>query len=69
MTLNMIYIVALAVGLKFPRKIHLNTQWGGGTSCDNFSGIDGAYLSPIFLVSGASYRASYEASFVSVVCN
>ena len=27
------------------------------------------YLSPIFLVSGASYDASYKASFVSVVCN
>ena len=26
----MIYIVALGVGLKCPRKIHLNTQWGGG---------------------------------------
>ena len=30
MTSNMIYIVALGVGLKFPHKIHLNTQWGGG---------------------------------------
>ena len=28
MTSNMIYIVALGVGLKCPRKIHLNTQWG-----------------------------------------
>ena len=27
---NMIYIVALAVGFKCPRKIHLNTQCGGG---------------------------------------
>ena len=26
MTSNMIYIVALAVGFKCPRKIHLNTQ-------------------------------------------
>ena len=26
MTLNMIYIVAFGVGLKCPRKIHLNTQ-------------------------------------------
>ena len=25
----MIYIVALGVGFKCPRKIHLNTQWGG----------------------------------------
>ena len=25
---NMIYIVALGVGLKCPRKIHLNLQWG-----------------------------------------
>ena len=30
MTANMIYIVALGVGLKCPRKVHLNTQWGGG---------------------------------------
>ena len=29
MTSNMFYIVALGVGLKCPRKIHLNTQWGG----------------------------------------
>jgi hypothetical protein len=29
MTLNMIYIVAFGVGLKCPRKIHLNTQWRG----------------------------------------
>ena len=28
MTSNIIYIVALGVGLKCPRKIHLNTQWG-----------------------------------------
>ena len=26
---NMIDIVALGVGFKCPRKIHLNTQWGG----------------------------------------
>ena len=26
MTANMIYIVALGVGLKCPRKVHLNTQ-------------------------------------------
>ena len=30
MTSNMIYIVALGVGLKCPRKVHLNTQWGRG---------------------------------------
>ena len=29
LTSNMIYIVALGIGLKFPRKIHLNTQCGG----------------------------------------
>ena len=29
MTSNKIYIVALGVGLKCPRKIHLNSQWGG----------------------------------------
>ena len=29
MTLNMIHIVAFGVGLKCPRKIHLNTQWRG----------------------------------------
>ena len=34
LTSNMIYIVALGVGFKCPRKIHLNTQWGGGgASC------------------------------------
>ena len=27
MTSNMIYIVAFGIGLKYPRKIHLNTQW------------------------------------------
>ena len=32
LTSNMIYIVALGVGLKCPIKIHLNTQWGGGGS-------------------------------------
>ena len=30
MTSNMIYIVAHGIGFKCPRKIHLNTQWGGG---------------------------------------
>ena len=30
MTSNMIYIVALGVGLKCPRKIHLNTQCSAG---------------------------------------
>ena len=30
MTANMIYIVALGVGLKCLPKVHLNTQWGGG---------------------------------------
>ena len=30
MTSNMIYIVAFGGGLKCPRKIHLNTQWGEG---------------------------------------
>ena len=28
MTSNMIYIAAFGVGLKFPRKIHLNTHGG-----------------------------------------
>ena len=32
MTPNIIYIVALGVGFKCPRKIHLNTQWGRGAS-------------------------------------
>ena len=34
LTSNMIYIVALSVGLKCPHKIHLNTQLGegGGTN-------------------------------------
>ena len=30
MTSNIIDIVAFGVGIKCPRKIHLNTQWGGG---------------------------------------
>ena len=30
MTSKMIYVVAFGIGLKCPRKIHLNTQWGGG---------------------------------------
>ena len=30
LTSNMIYIVAFGDGLKCPRKIHLNTQWGEG---------------------------------------
>ena len=30
LTSNMIYIVALGVGLKCPCKIDLNTQWGRG---------------------------------------
>ena len=30
MTSNIIDIVAFGVGFKCPRKIHLNTQWGGG---------------------------------------
>ena len=29
MTANMSYVVALGVGLKCLRKVHLNTQWGG----------------------------------------
>ena len=32
MASNIIYIVALGVGFKCPCKIHLNTQWGGGSS-------------------------------------
>ena len=31
----MIYIVALGVGFKCPRKIHLNTQWGRGIFLDS----------------------------------
>ena len=30
MTSNIIDIIAFGVGFKCPRKIHLNTQWGGG---------------------------------------
>ena len=29
LTSNMTYIVALGVGFKCPRKIHVNSQWGG----------------------------------------
>ena len=32
LTSNMICIVALGVGLKCPREIHLYTQWGGDCS-------------------------------------
>ena len=32
---NMIYIVTLSVGFKCPRKINLNTQWGGDSSSDD----------------------------------
>ena len=30
MTSNILIIIAFGVGIKCPRKIHLNTQWGGG---------------------------------------
>ena len=30
MNSNIIDTVAFGVGIKCPRKIHLNTQWGGG---------------------------------------
>jgi hypothetical protein len=30
MTSNMMHIVTFGGGLKYPHKIHLNTQWGGG---------------------------------------
>jgi hypothetical protein len=36
MTSNMIYIVAFGVGLKCPRKIHLNTQCGGAMATPDF---------------------------------
>ena len=36
MTSNMIYTVALGVGMKCPRKIHLNTQWGRGSKIADF---------------------------------
>ena len=32
MTSDVIYIVALGVGFNCPRKIHLNTHWGGGAA-------------------------------------
>jgi len=36
-TANMIYLVALGLGLKCLRKVHLNTQWGEGTKiCQNW---------------------------------
>ena len=34
MTSNMIYIVALGGGFKYPRKIHLNTQCPGSKNSD-----------------------------------
>ena len=64
MTSNMIYIVALGVGFKCPRKIHLNTQWGGQKGCyytkkipprahlplllSTFTEKTGKYIFPIF---------------------
>ena len=40
MTSNMIYFVAFGNGLKCPRKIHLNTQWGaGGFLCRTMSRV------------------------------
>ena len=53
MTSNMICIVALGVGLKCPRKIHLNTQWGGGIGYPQFFTLIGAkpsYLHDLLLV-------------------
>ena len=43
MTSNMIYIVAFG-GLKCPRKIHLNTQWGGASS-----NVMGKICSPVHI--------------------
>ena len=37
MTSNIIDIVAFGVGFKCPRKIHLNTQWGGGDCAHNIT--------------------------------
>ena len=37
-TSNMIYIVALGVGLKCSRKIHLNTQCRDGARSENLGG-------------------------------
>ena len=39
LTSNMIYIVAFGGGLKCPRKIHLNTQWGEGALCIEMSSM------------------------------
>ena len=47
MTANMIYIFALGVGLKCPRKIHLNTQWGGGRAIGNTRSFDGTGFATI----------------------
>ena len=46
MTSNMIYIVAHGVGLNCPRKIHSNTQWGGGSS----NVVDIIPQLPVFIV-------------------
>ena len=40
MTSIMIYIVTLGVGFECPRKIHLNTQWGGGVRPPDFGRIE-----------------------------
>ena len=61
MTSNIIYIVAFGVGFKCPRKIHLNTQWGGdfvlGGFCPNNN-------STVFYVHHYSKHSSYGSSFL-----
>ena len=50
MTSNMIYIVALGVGFKCPRKIHLNTQCRGGPHSSAGPEQNTQLLSSIFRV-------------------
>ena len=52
----MIYIVALGGGFKCLRKIHLNTQWGGGVTVPLYTISSGGpfqlYLSSDFAIGG-----------------
>ena len=45
----MIYIVELGVGFKCPRKIYLNTQWGGRGG-DSSHSVPTALLDPMYVV-------------------
>ena len=50
MTSNTFHIVAFVVGFKCPRKIHLNTQWGGDASRTGGGEIECPLIEPILLL-------------------